>query len=130
MKPPTSSATSWLKTLKTPVSTIRFGCLTSALWISQNVSNHRPYQWVVSFTGGNHGFIAITKHQGGRLCDETAPEGHPTLSIGSDARAPVPLQPGMSRLREDSVSRRNPQKAAYGRGMHPGRRRMRRPGGL
>ena len=46
-----------------------------------------------------------------RLCRCSAPEGRPALSAGSDARAAVPLQSRLRRLRQDRLSRRDPQSA-------------------
>ena len=52
------------------------------------------------------------------------------LSAGADARAAVPLQSRLRRLRQDRLSRRDPQPAPLGRRMPGGGRRMRRAGGL
>ncbi len=48
------------------------------------------------------------------------------LPARADARAAVPLQPGLRRLRQDPVPRAHPQEAAHPRRMLPRRRGMRR----
>ena len=51
------------------------------------------------------------------------------LPAGADAGAAVPLQPRLRRLRQDRLSRRDPQPAPVGRGVPGGGRRVRRAGG-
>ena len=55
--------------------------------------------------------------------------GRQTLSAGADAGAVVPLQPRLRRLRQDRLSRRDPQPPHVGAGMLGRGRRMRRADG-
>ena len=55
--------------------------------------------------------------------------GPQTLSAGADAGAAVPLQSRLLRLRQDRLSRRDPQQAPVGAGMPRRGRRMRRADG-
>ena len=76
-----------------------------------------------------YGYPAAAADQGRRLYPEAASGRAEALSAGADAGAAVPLQPGLRRLRQDRLSRRDPEQAPVGRGM-PGRgRRMRRARG-
>ncbi len=52
------------------------------------------------------------------------------LSARADARAAVPLQPRVRRLRQDRLSRRDPEPAAVVRRLHGRDRRMRRADGV
>ena len=60
--------------------------------------------------GLNHGFAAAPGRQDRRLCDQEAPLRR-QISAGADAGAAVPLQPGLRRLRQDRLSRRDPEPA-------------------
>src|SRR3954467_7181985 len=76
-----------------------------------------------------YGYPAAAADQGRRLYPETASGGAEALPTGADARALVPLQPGLRRLRQDRLPRPHPEQAPLGRGM-PGRGRpVRRAGG-
>ena len=55
--------------------------------------------------------------------------GPQALSAGADARAAVPLQSRLRRLRQDRLSRPDPRSAPVGRRLPGGGRRMRRAGG-
>ncbi len=61
-----------------------------------------------------------------------APEARRTQAVPAraHARAPVPLQPGLRRMRQDPVPRPHPQDRSHSRRMFPRGRRMRRPHGL
>src|SRR5439155_23564988 len=64
-----------------------------------------------------------------RLSDQAEAAGPKTLSAGADAGAAVSLQPRLCRLRQDRLSRRDPQSPHVGAGMLGRRRRVRRADG-
>src|SRR5260370_1206441 len=67
---------------------------------------------------------------GGQLCGPAEGCRAKTLSAGPDARAIVPLQPGLRRLWQDPISRPHSQAAAYTGGMLQGCGRVRRSHGF
>ncbi len=64
-----------------------------------------------------------------RLHPQAEAHGAQALSAGADAGAAVPLQSRLRRLRQDRLSRRDPEPAPVGQGMPRRRRRVRRADG-
>src|SRR5258705_13127063 len=93
----------------------------------------------VSLTGPPHGWVwrtsehecsAVTDADGYDLRPGAEAARTPALPPRADARAPVSLQPGLRRLRQDPVPRPHPQEELERRGL-PGRGRgVRRADGL
>src|SRR5258708_6012732 len=75
------------------------------------------------------GSPSLASLDGCNLCFEAEADGPEEVSAGADAGAAVPLQSGVRRLRQDSVSRAHPEGAASARRLLQGGRRVRNPDG-
>src|SRR5258708_34238596 len=62
----------------------------------------------------SHEHSAASGGPGRQLCGQAASQAPPPLSAGAYAGAAVPLQPGLRRLRQDRLSRSDPEPAALG----------------
>src|SRR6202158_3776164 len=78
-------------------------------------------------TGTGNAFLKENPYR--QLSAQAEDAGPKALSAGADARAAVSLQPRLRRLRQDRLSRRDPQSPPVGGGMLGCRRRMRRADG-
>ena len=67
---------------------------------------------------------------GGVIRPQAAPAGPQALPARAHARAAIPLQPGLRRLRQSPIPRPHSENESLARRLLPGRRRVRRADGL
>src|SRR6266496_334550 len=67
-------------------------------------------------SGGYFGHPSPSEDQSRQLSNPPEFVGAEALPAGADARAAVPLQSGLRRLRQDRLPRRDPEPAHFGRG--------------